>query len=443
MADLAVLRPDLRPGYWYNEPAVERATFVQHILSAVAHLDDHTVLNDHPLASIFFAESPVDERGRELRDLLHRTIGELQPADVTETNSGPLRRYQYLDLRYLRGHRAAHVAQDLGLSDRQARRIHQEAIEALAALVWAHRRREARTPTESARAGWVEDRAKPTSELEAEVSRLGVTPAMDGTSLSEVLRSTLTTVAPLSPRHGVEVVVSAIPTLPLVAVDRAVLRQVLVNLLVALIETTTRHLEVDVQPRTDVVELRFTTHFQTPAASLPNPQPHHDELLQVVRRLVQLQAGTVTARSIDPATSVVELALPVVQPATILLVDDNPDTLRLFRRYLSGGNYRTIEASDGRQALEIARQSQPRAIVLDVMLPSQDGWEILQALRNDLTTANIPVIICSVLHQEELAQALSATAYLTKPVSREELLATLRRVLTRPAPSPAPVERPG
>jgi len=131
----------------------------------------------------------------------------------------------------------------------------------------------------------------------------------------------------------------------------------------------------------------------------------------------------------------------VVQPATILLVDDNPDTLRLFRRYLSGGGYRPIEARDGRQALELARQVQPRAIVLDIMLPSQDGWEILQALRHDLKTEHIPVVICSVLHQEELAQALSATAYLTKPVSRDALLATLRRVMARLPPSQVLSER--
>jgi CheY-like chemotaxis protein len=151
----------------------------------------------------------------------------------------------------------------------------------------------------------------------------------------------------------------------------------------------------------------------------------------------------VEARALSRETSVVTLTLPVVRPVTVLLVDDNPDTRRLFRRYLSGANYRAIEAGDGRHALELARQARPGAIVLDVMLPSQDGWEILQALRNDLTTEHIPVVVCSVLHQEELAEALGATAYLAKPVSRDALLAALRRALSRPARSPAPLGRAG
>jgi CheY-like chemotaxis protein len=136
---------------------------------------------------------------------------------------------------------------------------------------------------------------------------------------------------------------------------------------------------------------------------------------------------------VDAASSVVVLALPAVQLATVLLVDDNPDTLRLFRRYLAGGSFRPIEAADGRQAIALARQARPRAIVLDVMLPSQDGWEILQSLRSDLVTQGIPVVMCSVLRQSDLALALGASAYLSKPITRDALLLTLRRVLARPA----------
>lgn len=420
---------------------MERAAFVQHVLSAVGHLDDQAVLGIHPLAAFLFPRLPPDERGSTLGKLLSTAIGELHPADVTETNLGAMRRYQYLDLRYRRGLRASHVAHDLGLSDRQARRIHQEAIEALAGVVWMHRHGDSESPSALGPNARLEPESIPASELEAEVSRLGATPSFDGTSLTEVLRTVLVTVAPLAVRHGVEVNVASLPSLPLIAVDRAVLRQVLVNLLVALIETGVRQLDVGGRASHDTVEMSFTGYSPSRSVGQSNDQRLHDELLQVVRRLLQLQAGAVEVREIDRATSVIALTLPVVQPATILLVDDNPDTLRLFRRYLSGGGYRPIEARDGRQALELARQVQPRAIVLDIMLPSQDGWEILQALRHDLKTEHIPVVICSVLHQEELAQALSATAYLTKPVSRDALLATLRRVMARLPPSQVLSER--
>jgi len=420
---------------------VERAVFVQQVLSAVGHLDDPAVLGIHPLGLFLFPRYPPDSRGSLLGKLLRTAIGDLLPGDVTETNLGALRRYQYLDLRYRRGLRAAHVAQDLGLSDRQARRIHQEAIEALAAVVWMHRHVDSDSEPALGPRERRQIESVPPSELEAEVSRLGATPSLEGTSLVEAFRSALATVGPLAVRHEAEVKVTSLPPLPLIAVDRAVLRQVLVNLLVVSIETGVHQLDVTGRATHDAVEVSFTGHLIRRSSGQPNHQMQHDELLRVVRRLLQLQAGAVEVRDLDRAGSVIKLVLPVVQPATILLVDDNPDTLRLFRRYLSGGSYRPIEASDGRQALELARQVQPRAIVLDVMLPSQDGWEILQALRNDSTTERIPVVICSVLHQEELAQALSATAYLTKPVSRDALLATLRRVMVRPPLSPIPSER--
>lgn len=412
---------------------MERAIFVQHVLTAIAHLDEPALLGDHPLASFLFSERRPAERGSELGALLRLAIGDLRPAEVTETNLGMLRRHEYLDRRYLRGLRAAHVARDLGLSDRQARRIHQEAIEALANAVWARRKGVGDPRTvEVANAGEL----TPSSELEAEVSRLGATRAGDGTSPGEVVRSAVVTVTPLAARHDVRVTIASLPPLPLVAIDRAVLRQVLVNLLVASIETGVHQIDLTVQPDREAVNVNITTHFVAQALGTLTDPRQHDELLRIVRRLVQLQAGSVDVQAIDRVTSVVTLRLPIVQPVTVLVVDDNPDTRRLFRRYLSGGNYRPVEAGDGRQALDLAREAEPGAIILDVMLPSQDGWEILQVLRNDLVTERIPVIICSVLNQEELAEALGAAAYVTKPASRDALLTALRRVLAGPTSSP-------
>jgi CheY-like chemotaxis protein len=165
-----------------------------------------------------------------------------------------------------------------------------------------------------------------------------------------------------------------------------------------------------------------------------------DESLRVARRLLQLQSGAVDVRSIDVATVAIRLELPILQPAPVLLVDDNPDTLRLFRRYLSGSAFRPIDAASGRQTLDLARKLRPRIIVLDVMLPNQDGWEVLQALKHDWETETIPVVICSVLQQRELALSLGAADFLEKPVSRDALLQVLQRKLASPPVHPNPTE---
>ena len=80
----------------------------------------------------------------------------------------------------------------------------------------------------------------------------------------------------------------------------------------------------------------------------------------------------------------------------------------------------------GAEALALARQVQPFAITLDLMMPGQDGWDTLQTLTNQSGTQHIPVIVCTVLNAKELALRLGATFFLEKPVSEQVLLDALR-----------------
>ena len=109
----------------------------------------------------------------------------------------------------------------------------------------------------------------------------------------------------------------------------------------------------------------------------------------------------------------------------ILIVDDNPDTVSLFKRYLANLPYRLLSAQDEDEALRIARGTPLLCIILDVMLPGKDGWQILQSCKNHPATADTPVLICSVLEMEELALSLGADGYLKKPPARDEFLSTL------------------
>jgi CheY-like chemotaxis protein len=82
---------------------------------------------------------------------------------------------------------------------------------------------------------------------------------------------------------------------------------------------------------------------------------------------------------------------------TLLIVDDEPDALRLFRRMLSSGdsNYRVLRASDGREALSLLRQHRPDAILLDLMMPNMDGFQLLERKAGDPELSDIPVLIVS------------------------------------------------
>ena len=101
--------------------------------------------------------------------------------------------------------------------------------------------------------------------------------------------------------------------------------------------------------------------------------------------------------------------------------------LYLFNRYLANLPYRLFSAVDEREALAIAQGAPLLCIILDVMLPGKDGWQLLQSYKSHPATAEIPVLICSVLEMEELAMSLGADGYLKKPPARAELLSTLRQ----------------
>jgi CheY-like chemotaxis protein len=96
-----------------------------------------------------------------------------------------------------------------------------------------------------------------------------------------------------------------------------------------------------------------------------------------------------------------------------------------------------VTARDGESGLEAVRRERPAAVLLDIRLPGIDGWTVLRALKSDPGTANIPVIVISIVDERSRGTALGAAGYLVKPVSRDELLAALSAVGV-PATASAP-----
>ena len=151
--------------------------------------------------------------------------------------------------------------------------------------------------------------------------------------------------------------------------------------------------------------------------------------LVVARRLVESQGGQMQALWDDRR---IRIALPIADTLTVLVVDDNEDMIRLLRRYLNGHRYQVVEAQNSEEALHLALKLRPQIITLDVMMPNRDGWEALQILKNHPRTCDIPVLVCSILDEPDLALSLGAWGYLRKPISQEELLSALERLRTSP-----------
>ncbi|MEO6181919.1 MAG: response regulator transcription factor [Verrucomicrobiota bacterium] len=124
---------------------------------------------------------------------------------------------------------------------------------------------------------------------------------------------------------------------------------------------------------------------------------------------------------------------------TILVVDDEPDAVELIEFNLKGAGFQVKSAHDGAEALAKARSLLPSLIVLDVMLPEIDGFEICKLLRRDPNTAAIPIIMLTAKAAEidrVLGLELGADDYLTKPFSPRELVLRVKKLLERRQTSP-------
>ena len=111
----------------------------------------------------------------------------------------------------------------------------------------------------------------------------------------------------------------------------------------------------------------------------------------------------------------------------VLIIDDDPATRDLLARFLEKQGFHVKSAIDGRAGLELARVLRPNVIILDVTMPRMDGWSVLRALKAEPDLADIPVIMCTILGEQNLAYSLGASDYLQKPVQWDRLKQVMDR----------------
>jgi CheY-like chemotaxis protein len=160
--------------------------------------------------------------------------------------------------------------------------------------------------------------------------------------------------------------------------------------------------------------------------------------LTLTKRIVELFGGRLWLDTTVGVGSTFGFSLPLARDASeapardgdarpvLLLVDDDRASLDLVTAYLDGSGVDIVRARDGADALDQARRLVPAAVVLDIRLPKLDGWEVLRELKSDPDTAAVPVVVVSIVDEPSRGLAMGAAGYLTKPVRRDSLLATLR-----------------
>jgi CheY-like chemotaxis protein len=160
--------------------------------------------------------------------------------------------------------------------------------------------------------------------------------------------------------------------------------------------------------------------------------------LSICRLLVEMHGGRIGVDSEAGKGSTFWFSLPLPGKESlrktgesglvVLAIDDEKPILNLYDRYLSTHGYQVVPLTDPTNVVARAKEIKPFAITLDVMMPGKDGWSVLEDLKHDPETRNIPVVICSILEEMDKGFSLGAADYLMKPILEEDLVTALARL---------------
>jgi CheY-like chemotaxis protein len=387
--------------------------------SALTHLDDPSYLETHPLADrlSLVSAGPGLSRGQALRRVLRLAIEALDPGPDISPQAPEARPYQILSRHYIAKRSMTLVSTDLDVSERQAYRELRRATEALAQIVSGMLREptpEATTPTsQDARA----------TKVWQEIERLSSGEEQE-VNLGQLLAEVVESARCLAQAKGLRLQMTGCVQDLYAVINRVMLRQAVLNLLSHVVRAhqgETLLLQLQRLEREVIFQLTYR-----PAVATEEIRP--EEPYAVAAQLFAT-LGLNWSRQEDAAGRVqIKVHIPLAQEHSVLIVDDNEGLIALFKRYLRNQPYRVYAARRFDEALELIKTLQPEVVILDVMLPERDGWEVLQLMRQG-PGYKPAVIVCSIINDPELSAALGANGFLHKPVDRGSLLQALRRAL--------------
>jgi PAS domain S-box-containing protein len=283
--------------------------------------------------------------------------------------------------------------------------------------------------------------------------------AFDEVNISDITNSVLSTMSGLIKDKPIQMRRNVQPNLPTVRADAIRVRQVMINLLsnaakftdegtitvdVGLRRGTSGHNEMHIgvtDTGTGIAQQDQTKLFQpfSQVDDSPTRKTGGTGLgLSICQHIVNMHGGKIWVESEVGKGSTFHFTLPLFHKDTgidasddnkvVLAIDDDIQVIGLYERYLQPQGYQVVPLTTPKQAVERAKQLKPFAITLDIMMPGTDGWQVLDELKADPDTRNIPIIICSIIEELEKGFNLGATDYLVKPILQEDLVNALDRL---------------
>lgn len=383
--------------------------FVAQVQKLLEHLHDYSFLLNHPLNEKLPVRAHTgDKTGQELRRALLAAIESLSPGPGISFRAPHARVYNVLHLHYVEGMTINEAASELNISLRQAYRDLRRGEESVAAVLWSR----LEVKPDGSHIGDARAQA-----LEDEIKR--ITPRTELVNMQALIERALKAVDRLAQGNLISFKMVLPGDIVSVVSDGAVAQQLLVSIF--------SHAIQEAQPGELLLNLNqagahvaLSLHYKVKAA----PAAWQDAAITHLAGRLGWQEPHKEDHGLNRH---ITLEMPI-GGVTVLVVDDNASLIELFERYLAGQPCHVVQATGANDGIRLAQELHPDVIVLDVMMPQVDGWQVLQTLRTNPHTSTIPVVICSVISDPQLAASLGASGSLSKPVSRDDFLLVLRKL---------------
>jgi CheY-like chemotaxis protein len=396
---------------------MEQQTFISLFKDLISRLYDRVAIETHPLAAFFpVPEDASTRRAEVVQQLILAEIEQLRPEGREVLVQSPeWRPYLILQKRYIEGQDPHEIARSLYIGDRQFRRDHSRALQALSLRVWQRYFQ----PADQAAGGETADLFEDQGTFELHAEQL---------DLNDVIRGVISLIARRLEIEDIQLKLELFPSPVQVFTDRILLRQILLSLLNYVL-----HLrgQSGLTLRTEAgkaTAIRILFDADEQWAGIQNDEQDSLEFARRLSRKLPASVDETYPLQEQSGPAEIRLAFAVSQPRSVLIVDDQVAAQKMFQRYLSRTSLEVIGVTDPTQGLVMAQKIQPALLILDVMMPHVDGWEVLQTLQLDPGTKHIPVIVCSAWGEPELARSLGAVAFLKKPVIQKDLIEVLVRL---------------
>jgi CheY-like chemotaxis protein len=370
----------------------------------------------------------TDEGLDVMQTAIIQEVEDLRPADYVPKSARAWRVYGILYYRFVSNLIQEDVADRVGITPRHLRREQAGAIRVLALKLWEKAQlpipdqtEKPVEPEEGVAEHTGEGSEAPTNpELQLQNDLLALQESAPGviSDIIQVIQSVLTLAEKFPGGKEIHVERAPLPAELKGAIHPSALRQVLWMIVRQAIEQhRAGELSIQCGKAGDKasIEISFSPSFT------------YDEIrIQTIGEILEAVNGTLTIRQNGDSLAFRIEFLNVDR--TVLVVDDNPDIVHLYQRYLVGTQYHLVHLAKGQEVFDGISEIRPDIIVLDIMLPDVDGWDLLTRLTEHPETRGIPVIVCSVVSDPDLTRALGARASLSKPVQRQEFIRSLDQV---------------